>query len=147
MEIVKAKSRWLTVTKSKDLWKAVNVTLGKNSADPLRSLYAKYPDRHTAASAIKEIFVNSFCPSVTNPDVGLCCSPNAVDLFDWIVLITVQTVYDQLKMLKVSKASPLIPTIILYKHAAPFLCYPLEHLFSIFQLNKTNFANPGKLEL
>ena len=39
-EIQKAKKSWVKKIKSKDLWKAVNTTLGKNSVDPLYYLYS-----------------------------------------------------------------------------------------------------------
>jgi hypothetical protein len=127
-KIVKAKSRWFTVRKSKDLWKAVNISLGKNSSDPLRSLCAKFPDQQHAVNAINEALSMVFCPFGTASN--LPTSPDALEHFAWSVNINEHIVYDYLTSLVVTKASPQIPTR-LFKEASHFLCGPLAHIFSL----------------
>lgn len=121
-EIQKAKVAWVNKAKSKNLWKAVNTALGKNSTDPMMSLYSQYPDAESAASAINNALASVFLQSGPLPDIPV------TDV--WNIDIRPEKVLEHLHSLKPKKASPDIPSV-LYRAAATFLYSPLAYLYNL----------------
>ena len=120
--IQKAKVTWVNKTKSKNMWKAVNTTLGKNSTDPMMNLYNQFPNAASAASSINDALATVF--SVSDP------LPFIPETDDWNLVIEPDKVLDHLLLLKAKKASPDIPTR-LYTAAANLLHQPLTYLFNL----------------
>ena len=135
-EIIKAKEQWKSkirsTSKQLHLWKVANILcdLKLKSNDALQRITSQYKSVQSAATAITEVFQQSFSPS---SDFTLCMPTIIKSKNDsWKPTLCTSTTYKLLCQLKPNKSpgSDDIPTTVIRK-CASCIAPPLTHLFAI----------------
>ena len=128
-EIQKAKLKWTEKMQEKDIWKAVDTHLGRNSSTHIFKILSQTSSVQQAVEHISSFLHSVFVSSDWESTDGLIAN-SRIDDSDWNVDITPSSLQRILGQLSRKKSSPDIP-IVLYQSVASQLSAPLSKLLKL----------------